>query len=176
VWRFEECNEDSNLAEVEMRTEDESTGMGCVLRVRGDEFDIDNVLSRIKITPCHVQTKGFPRFGPKSKIAQYTGFNVATSDASERDLAAQVRDTIGFLRIHGEELALIMSFAGITVAELDFAVECRIGRNDVFAQNDYLPPELLLLAGKLGIGINFTLYPARNEVDELDRASAGDAT
>src|SRR5262245_19504437 len=103
----------------------DASGMGCVLRVWGDEFEIDELLSRLSISPCHIRRKGLPMFGPQSKIAEHSGFNVATSDASECDLPAQIKDTVAFFRLHKEDLANIMSFPGIAGAMLDFSVESR---------------------------------------------------
>jgi hypothetical protein len=142
-------------------TEVDPSGIGCVLRVWGDEFDVDNLLSRVSIKPRNVQRKGIPRFGPQSKVAEETGFYVVTSKASEYNLPAQVDDTIAYLRGHGKELATIMSCPGIFGAALDFSVASRLGHNDIVAQNDFLPSELLLLAGTLGIGINVTQYMLR---------------
>ena len=41
---------------------------------------------------------------------------------------------------------------------LDFPFSCRLG-DGVAVQGDYLPPELLTLAGGLGIGIALSHYP-----------------
>jgi hypothetical protein len=141
-------------------------GMGAVLRVRGDDFDVDDLLRKISLSVCHVERKGQPRFSPRSRIADCTGFNASTSEASERDLPKQVEDTIKYLRLNESDLKNVMSFPGVTDAEIDFAVECRLNSTDIFAQNDYLPPELLALAGNLGIGINLTLYPASTSEGE----------
>ncbi len=48
-----------------------------------------------------------------------------------------------------------MSLPGVESACLDFAVE----EKDTFTQCSYLEPELLKLAGGLGIGIEISLYP-----------------
>jgi hypothetical protein len=138
-----------------------ANGMGCVLRVWGDEFEIDKLLSRISISPCHVRRKGLRTHGPRSRIADSTGFNVPTSDASEHDLSAQIDDTIAFFRLHEADIAAIMSFPGIAGAMLDFSVASRLG-GDIIGQDDFLPSELLLLAGTLGIGINLTQYVLRD--------------
>jgi hypothetical protein len=166
------CGEKDNMGvapdHADVLAHDEENGMGCVLRVWGDEFDIDNLLSHVRITPCSVQRKGLPRFGPQSRVATATGFNIVTSEASECDLSVQINDTIAFLRLHNDDLAAIMSFPGVAGAMLDFSVESRLG-GDIIGQNDSLPSELLLLAGTLGIGINLTQY-ARGDTDVSDRS------
>ncbi len=47
-------------------------------------------------------------------------------------------------------------YPGVTDMRLDFGYY----RRDVAAQFDYLPPDLLARAGKLGIGIELSLYPS----------------
>ena len=131
----------------------DTTGAGCVLRVSG-EFEVDALLSRITIVPYRIDRKGQPRVGPKSTVSAYDSFHVATSDAGWCDLERQIGDTIEFLRNHRQDVAYVMSFPGVSEAELDFAV----ARRDVAVQNDYFPAELLRLAGDLGIGINISHY------------------
>ncbi len=41
---------------------------------------------------------------------------------------------------------------------LAFAIELRIGRDNVVAQCDYFPPDLVRAAGILGIGIELSTY------------------
>jgi hypothetical protein len=146
---------------------DDTTGIGCVLRFSGDEFNVNALLSHITIKPCHVRKKGHPTFGPESRVATYTGFNISTSDASEHDLNTQISDTLTFLQGHENELAYIMSFPGIASAEIDFSVECRVGTRESFIQNKRLPSALLLIAGRLGIDINLSLYPPTSSNTEL---------
>jgi hypothetical protein len=150
-----------NLDDEHSITEVDRSGMGCVLRVWGDEFNVDDLLSRVSIQPGNVQRKGTPRFGPQSKVAEETGFYVVTSEASEYNFPAQVHDTIAYLRAHGNELATIMSYPGVSGVALEFSVASRLGHNDIVAQHDFLPSELLLLAGSLGIGIYVTQYMLR---------------
>jgi hypothetical protein len=47
---------------------------------------------------------------------------------------------------------------------LDFAIE----RRDVAVQCDYFPPDLVRIAGELGIGLMPSLYPAAGDTDDED--------
>jgi hypothetical protein len=141
-------------------------GMGCVLRVRGDNLDVDDLLMHISVPTCHVQRKGKPRFGPKSRIAEYNGFNVLTSDASERDLPRQVKDTIEFLETHLQDILNIRAYPGVEFLELDFSNESRIGGN-IVGQNDLFPQGLISLAGRLGLGINLSTYMPGAQRDDF---------
>jgi hypothetical protein len=91
-----------------------------VLRVSGDNFDIEDLLSHIKLVPCATFRKGQPKPSLKSQIANHTGFNIVTSDVSLCDLPAQISDTITFLINHNDDLSFITSFPGVTGATLDF--------------------------------------------------------
>lgn len=71
------------------------------------------------------------------------------------DLSRQAGDAIFFLRRHQTEFGRLAKFPGLTDRRLDFGYD----RRDVIIQCDYLPPELLTLAGELGIGIELSLYP-----------------
>jgi hypothetical protein len=138
------------------------TGMGCVLRVWGEDFAVDELLSRVNLRPCKIFRKGQKEHGPNSNTADNTGFYVVTSERSENDLDGQVEDTIDYLTTHRTELASIMSFPGVQSATLDFSVSCKIGANRIVVQNDFLPVELIKLSGELGLAINLSLYPGRH--------------
>jgi hypothetical protein len=92
----------------------------------------------------------------KGQRWKYGGISLSVSDANG-DLEQEVRDAIAFLRHNFDSLRTIVSDESVDDARLDFAHYCRIG-NNAFAQFDYLPPELLRLAGDLGIGIELSLY------------------
>jgi hypothetical protein len=82
------------------------------------------------------------------------------------DLDADIEDVIGFLKSHGAELARLSVVPGIENMMLDFALQSLAGTEQVFMHGEYLPPELLRLAGDLGIGIGLSLYPPISEEDE----------
>jgi hypothetical protein len=74
-------------------------------------------------------------------------------------LSGQVKDAIVFLQKHQSEIARLAGFPGVEGRTLDFGYHNR----NVFVQCDYLPPELLVLAGSLGVGIELSLYPAPSD-------------
>ncbi len=57
--------------------------------------------------------------------------------------------------------------ADVDDIRLDFAVDLRIDCEEVMAQFDYFPPELVSLAGALGVGLELSIYPMA--LDELAR-------
>jgi hypothetical protein len=90
---------------------------------------------------------------------------VPVSDAPGTDVQSQVRDAIAFLRMNRDEIRRAVEFAGVDDARLDFGRFCRLS-NDVVAQFDYFPPELLRLTGELGLGIEVSLYLVSDEDPE----------
>jgi hypothetical protein len=142
----------------------------CVLRVTGKEFDVDRQLAASEFTPCHVFRKGEPRSAsqPDGKRHEVSGFTVDVSRASRSSLVEQARDAVAFLKQHRAALAALRSAPGMEDMRLDFPVDLRIDRKTVMAQFDYFPPELVSLAGSLGLGLEISIYPT--DLEELARA------
>jgi hypothetical protein len=130
--------------------------MSCVLRVIGTAFDVDAYLKDSRLVASVVFRRGEPRVTgqPEGPWRAASGFNVAVSDATVNDLAAQVRDALRFLREHEDDLRRLASYPGMEEMCLDFAVQ----RRDVIAQSDLFPAELLWQAGALDIDLVVTHY------------------
>jgi len=136
--------------------------MSCILRAAGKKFNVEDFLKISKLKPCAVYRKGEPRFKtkPKSHIATCSGVNIKVSNADFSNLKKQIKDTVKYLEKNKNEVKKLAKFPGLdSEPNLDFGIALR----DVPAQSDYFPPELLLLAGKLGIGIEFSLYSIKEE-------------
>ena len=134
---------------------------GCIFHVSGENFDVDAFLARSPFGPYRVAHRGEPK-GRKSKRWPYSGFSVEVSKAYG-DLAKQCEDVAAFLGEYHAEVSRLSAFPGVTDLRLDFGYE----RRDVAVQTDYLPPELLVLVGSLGIGIVLTLYPNERQMEEI---------
>ena len=126
---------------------------GCVLRVSGDDFRVDAFLADSNFRPYHVHHRGDIARRSDRFIDSGISLDVSSADG---DLDAEITDAIGFLSTHEAELQRLRDFPGVTDMRLDFGYYCR----HVAAQFDYLPPDLLARAGKLGIGIELSLYAA----------------
>jgi hypothetical protein len=79
------------------------------------------------------------------------------SDKDWDDFEGQIKDTILFLTKHYGELEALFKTHNITTAYLDFPIYSRL-YGDIVNQNDYLPKELIALAGKLSLGIEMAMY------------------
>lgn len=133
---------------------------GCVLHVHGEAFDPAAFLATASLQPYDSFRKGdrrFPQSRRSPKVWEVGGFKCLVSDR-EGDLAGQVADAIAFLTRNHDDLVRLSGFP-VESAYLDFGYDCRLGE-EVHIQCEWLPPELLRLAGKLGLAIELSLYPA----------------
>ena len=125
---------------------------GCVLRAFGTEFDPQEFLEGSSLKPCNVFQKGDHR--SETRRRNGGGFTVVVSDADGTDFESQVDDAVKFLRRNQEELSRLRRYEGVTEIRLDFGVYRRMR----FVQSSYLPPELLIVAGFLRVGIEISIY------------------
>ena len=129
---------------------------GCLFWAKGEGFDVDSFLIGSSLLPDEVFHRGeylFPK--TKKRLQTQSGFMIVASDTWGK-LKPQVADVIEFLQENELELSRLSTYPGVTTLCLDFPYERRKG---AVTQSDTLPPELLLLAGSLGITIELTLYP-----------------
>ena len=125
---------------------------GCVFRASGDEFQPHEFLAGSTFTACNVFRKGEPR--GKTSVWSTSGFTVDVSAESGDELSKQIQDAVKFLDTHREEIIRLQGWTGLSDLGLDFG----INRKNGFLQSSYLPPQLLTLAGTLGIGIEISIY------------------
>lgn len=145
---------------------------GCVLHASGEQFAVDAFLSESSLAPYSVYHRGDPihKVARHQKYCEVSGFKLDASSA-DGDLEAECADVLQFLRTHASELARLAQFPGVTDIRLDFAYY----RRKTFFQCDYLPPELLFLAGALRIGIELSLYPTPSKPRKKPNAKTRDA-
>ena len=133
----------------------------CVLRVTGRTFEPAKYLASSTLEPYSVFRAGDARFAsqPNGKVHEESGFKVDVSRGPWNSLVGQVADATAFLKKHEETLRQLRSVPEVEDLRLDFRLDLRIDRQKVFAQFDYFPPELVALAGALGIGLELSIYP-----------------
>ena len=139
--------------------------MAAVLRASGEDFDPEGFVATSPFQPSHVYRKGepmFPASQPEGRRNDRSGLNLVVSEADFDEFPRQVREAAAFLHDHRSELARLRDFRGVDDLTLDFG----IARRDVVVQNDYFPPELLRIAGELGMGIELSQYPVGDDEDD----------
>jgi hypothetical protein len=136
----------------------------CVLRAFGTAFDVDRFVEKTSLPNPEVRHKGsYGRLRRKSKRKwSHTGLTVSVSRASWSSLKAQVADAERFLVKHNREIARLSRSKGLEHLVLDFPIYLRIGMklrgSIVAAQSDRFPASLVRAAGKLGVGLELTVY------------------
>ncbi len=136
--------------------------MSAVLRAFGSDFDVNAFLVGCTLPVCAVKRRGepvYPTSQPDGRRHTQSSVNVTVSDAEFDDLPRQVADAIEFLRTEAVQVRRLCAFPGIDGATLDFGIE----RRDVAVQCNHLSPELVRLAGLLGLGIELTQYWSMRE-------------
>lgn len=134
--------------------------MSCVLRINGISFDVDGFLNETRLV-AYLQYKsgddiGFKRRGKEKYETNGCSFDLSIAELD--NFEKQKADTISFLTKHFDKLMKVRSF-GLEPDDnpvIDFAIESDSAIYPV--QNDYLPPELLKLAGDLSFGIKISHY------------------
>jgi hypothetical protein len=133
----------------------------CVLRVTSSRKTLSDFISKAKL-PCYdIHDKGDLKKHGRNKNTHYdhSGFQSNVSNKEWSDLPGQITDANRFLRRHKKDLKKLCNDFKVCDIHLDFPITLRI-RGKTFAQFDFLPPELISLAGKFQIGIEISLYPA----------------
>jgi hypothetical protein len=140
----------------------------CVLHVSGSRLD---PATAVGLQPYRVYRAGDPRRAsrPDGPGWNTSGFSVTVSDAAWSDLKRQVSDACAFLDHHGDALRALKASGAIEDMRLDFPVHLRISEN-VFAQFEFFPPELLEKAAGLGLGLEISIYPGVQDERTGDEA------
>ncbi len=125
--------------------------MSCIFRINGNELILEDLLSLLS-KPEKLFRKGEEK---GKKVIQKNSANYLVSEADFDQFQNQKQDAIKYLQKNNKTLREVMALSGVESACLDFAVE----ESESFTQSKYFEPELLKLAGNLGIGIEITMYP-----------------
>lgn len=134
--------------------------MSCILRVHGRNFAVDDFLARSALEPYEVWHKGDKReHRPQPALHNDSGFKMVASTADLADFEGQIRDVVQFLTENFDDLSKLKSEPGVDDIRLDFGLSFR----KVCAQYEYFPPELIRLAGALGMGIEVSHYGVSNQ-------------
>ncbi len=142
--------------------------MSAVIKASGEQFDVDAFLAGCTLPVWTVYRRGERRFpGSQTNKDQLTasGVHVVASSADFDEFPKQVAEATEFLRAQAKELLRLRSFPGVQMVNIDFGVE----RRDVAIQCDYLSQELIGLAGSLGMGIAFSIFPGQWETSEAQQ-------
>lgn len=130
----------------------------CVFHVSSETDSFENFLLNTTLPVYQTHKHGDERSNGKRSPYNDYGFSCDVSKKEWNDFPGQVEDAISFLKSHSYELKRLATNHVVSDMRLDFPVESRLVANELFSQCDYLPPELIKLAGEVGIGIEISQY------------------
>lgn len=135
--------------------------MGCVLRVYGDDLEMEAQLPYIELIPVVTWKKGQERL-VKGRIHLDSGANFVVSDADPENFSAQLADAEQYLIRHHVDILRLASSAGVTDALLDFAVATKPG----FAtQTSHFPVAFMERMSQLKLALAVSHYPTDHDSD-----------
>jgi len=147
--------------------------MSAVLRAYGDEFDVDAFLVGCTLPVCAVKRRGepvFPASQPNGRRHEKSGVHVTASDADSGEFPLQAEEATEFLQAEYGQVRRLCEWPGVDGVTLDFGIE----RRDAVVQCDRLPPELVRVAGSLGLGIELSQYPVSGAEQDAEPGAAAD--
>ena len=130
---------------------------GCVFRATGVDFDVDAFWAT---SPWREYTEDVFHRGDSSRLPtrpklERSGFYFGVSDDNEDRLGQQIQDSIEFLTEDRAELVRLAAFPGVEDMILNIGL---FWWTDTICQTHELPPELLRLAGELGVKVALSIY------------------
>ena len=135
--------------------------MSAVLRAYGEAFDVDAFLVGCTLPVCEVKRRGepvLPASQPNGRRHERSGLHVPASNAGFDEFPRQVAEATEFLRANFDQVRRLVEWPGVEQITLDFGIE----RREATVQCDVLPPELVRVAGSLGLAIELSQYPVGN--------------
>ena len=145
--------------------------MSCVLRIEGANFNIDEFLNSIDLTPYKKHRKGdiISFIKKKETIHKTSGCSFDLSFADFNQFELQKKDTTKFLKDNFDKLKNIYSF-GLSKNEtpiIDFAIENQLNKSAVQFNN--LGVELIKLVGNLDFAIEISLYNIASDKNKKNK-------
>jgi hypothetical protein len=133
-----------------------------VITASGKQFDVDKFVADTGIKPAHLYRIGEPR-GPRGRrgIHELSGIVIDVTDGD--DLAEQILEAEAFVEANLGILERLRDWPGVDEPVLDFGYNSRIGKGTdgqrITIACDRFDASFLLKLGRLGLGIELTLYP-----------------
>ena len=127
----------------------------CFLKIYSDKFSFKEFAKNTKISIFSVFDEGEYRDQKQTKRVNENRISLCVSDKEWDDFPGQACDAIAFLTKHYDELLGLMSSISDVEACLDFPIYSRLNSH-IINQNDYIPRELVCLAGKLNLEIGMS--------------------
>lgn len=129
----------------------------CFLKIYSDTYSFKKFSEDTKLSVFSVYDKGEYRDKKQTNKFDEYRLSLYVSEKEWSDFSGQTSDAISFLSNHFEELLGLLDSIKDVEACLDFPIYSRLD-NKIINQNDYIPRELIVLAGKLNLEIGMSQY------------------
>jgi len=129
----------------------------CVLKIYSDTYSFKGFSEDTDIPIFSVFDKGEYRNKKRTRVCNENTLSLDVSDKEWDDFPGQAADAISFLSMHYDELLELLSKVSDVSACLDFPIYSRLS-SEIVNQNDYIPKDLISLAGKLNLEIGMSQY------------------
>ena len=127
----------------------------CILKVYSENESFKEFAKKSKIPVHFVRDKGERK--SENKTFEYNRISFVVSDLEWDDFHGQVKEAISFLTVYFEQLDEFLKNKNITSAYLDFPIYSKLN-DQIVSQYNHLPKELIVLSGKLNLGIEISIY------------------
>lgn len=130
---------------------------GCVFRASGVNFGVDAfwAASPWQDYSDDVYRRGTPTNHPIKPLFDKSGFYFGVSNYDEHGLEQQIQDCIDFLTRDRAEIKRLTAFPGVEEIALHIGL---FWWADTLCQSHELPPQLMRLAGELGVAVALSIY------------------
>ncbi len=136
--------------------------MSCILRISGEELNIEEMLQASSLTYDRIWRRGETR-SITGKLNTHSGVQFIVSEADFEEFAIQQSDAIKFLRKNIDIILKMAEFPNVQNKVLDFGVSIT---EDNVAVMSYFSPEFINLAAKCTLGIEVSCYLCSDDGDE----------
>jgi len=119
----------------------------------GEDFDVNAFLAESSLA-CTPFYRGDDDPVQNHAILQHSGFSLTVRAPDGQTAAEKIAEVFDFLTSNEAELRRLQSYPGVT----SLCLRCRyhVPRDQMLGE--YLPPELIRLAGSLGLAIDLVMY------------------
>lgn len=127
----------------------------CILHFRSPSHSFKDVEDRFKIPVYRAVDIGDKM--PRDRVAEVNRISFPISSCEWDQFKSQTQDATNFLNLYENQLIEIIDQYEVNDAVLDFPTYSRLNE-EIAAQTDMLPRELIIVSGKIGLSIDITSY------------------
>ena len=130
--------------------------MSCLLRVLGEDFNVDRFVEETQIADFRKRYKGDFVSPSRDKRLEHSSASIIISDADFSNIKTQIEEAEAFLVKHKSNLRNIATTKEIEYATIDFGADSLLPNG--MTKSFYFPISLVSICAELKIGIELSVY------------------